>query len=393
MKKISLMKSTFYNEKKVKEDLCSFITKTNKLSMGENCEKFEEKFSKWQDSKFSVMFNSGSSANLAIIQALLNLKKIKKGDKIAVSALTWSTNVMPIIQLGLEPVLIDVSIDTLNVNSNNFLDALKKHKIKALFITNLLGFCDDLDVILKICKKNKIILLEDNCESLGSSLNSKKLGNFSEMSSFSMYVGHHLSAIEGGIVSTNSESCANMLKMIRAHGWARSLPSKNQDSLMKKHKINSFFNQYTFYELGYNIRPNEITGFIANSQLLFIDEIIRKRQENFKYFYSLINESKNIYRLNVDHMDIISNFSYPLVFKNQALFLNAINIFKGNNIEIRPIVAGNIAVQPFFKKYFKVTKKLLNSDKAHKFGFYFPNNPDLNKRELNTIGKCLKEIF
>ncbi len=142
---IKLIKSTFYKEKNTKEKLISFIRKAEYLSFGKECLKFEENFAKWQKREFCVFVNSGSSANLALIQALLNLRRIKKGDYVGFSALTWSTNAMPLIQLGLNPIPVDIELDTLNVSSKKLLGVIKKYKIKALFLTNLLGFCDDLD--------------------------------------------------------------------------------------------------------------------------------------------------------------------------------------------------------------------------------------------------------
>src|SRR3990167_7955907 len=140
---IKLIKSTFYKEEKTKKELINFIKKAKQLSFGPECEKFERNFAKYQGRKHCVMLNSGSSANLAIIQALLNLGKIKKGDFVGFSALTWSTNVMPLIQLGLSAVPIDVELDTLNVSSRKLINIIKKYPLKMLFLTNLLGFCDD----------------------------------------------------------------------------------------------------------------------------------------------------------------------------------------------------------------------------------------------------------
>lgn len=173
---IYLIKSTFHNEKNTKKELAKFILKTDYLSFGRECQKFERKFARFQGRDHCVFVNSGSSANLALIQALLNMGKIKKGDKVGFSALTWSTNAMPAIQLGLDTVPIDVELDTLNVSSKKLLQVLKKHKLKLVFITNLLGFCDDLEEIKRICEEKKIILIEDNCEALGTEYKGKKLG-------------------------------------------------------------------------------------------------------------------------------------------------------------------------------------------------------------------------
>ena len=153
---IKLIKSTFYHEKTTKKALNAFINKAKILSFGEQCELFERNFSQYQQRKHGVFVNSGSSANLAIIQSLLNLGKINPGDKVGFSALTWSTNTMPLLELGLNPIPVDVEINTLNVSSRTFKETLKVHKPKMLFLTNLLGFCDDLDEIVKICKQKNI---------------------------------------------------------------------------------------------------------------------------------------------------------------------------------------------------------------------------------------------
>ena len=185
---IKLIKSTFFEEKQTKIALTKFINESNILSMGEQCKRFELNFAKHQERKHCCFVNSGSSANLLLLQSLINLGRLKIGDKIAFSSLTWSTNVMPIIQLGLVPIPIDVELDTLNISSKKLEETCKNENIKCLFITNLLGFCSDLDQIEKYCSSNNIILLEDNCESLGSVLKSKKLGNFSLASTTSFFV-------------------------------------------------------------------------------------------------------------------------------------------------------------------------------------------------------------
>ena len=165
---IPLMKNTFLHEEETKKGLSEFIMKTNRLSMGVVCAEFEHRFTKFQNTKHSILFNSGASANLAILQSLKNLGRLKSGDKIGFSALTWSTNVMPIIQLGFEPIPIDCSVQTLNVMAATLKIRYKEAKIKALFITNALGFAGDLNEIRSLCEKEGIILIEDNCEALST---------------------------------------------------------------------------------------------------------------------------------------------------------------------------------------------------------------------------------
>lgn len=386
---IKLIKSTFYKESLVKEKLSDFISKAATLSIGEECRKFEEGFAKWQQRKFCVMVNSGSSANLALIQALLNLGKIKKGDNIGFSALTWSTNVMPIIQLGLNAVPVDIELDTLNVSSKKLLSALERYPLKALFLTNLLGFCSDIEKIKEICDKRDIILIEDNCESLGTVYKGKKLGNFGLASTVSFYVGHHMSTIEGGAICTDDSSVETMLHLVRAHGWDRNLTEKKQLKMRKKFKVNStFYSRYTFYDMGYNLRTTEINGFIGNIQLQYIDEIIQKRKENF------LRIAKEIYKLTdryipikYDHIDLVSNFAIPIICKSESI-RNELVKKCDYKIEIRPVVGGDMVMQPFFAKYmypFINNFNNTNAKLAHTQGLYCGNNPELTEKEIQQI--------
>lgn len=382
---ISLIKSTFYKEKIVKKKLVSFISKSEKLSFGEQCELFEKKFAKYQGRRECIFVNSGSSANLALIQSLLNLGRLRKGDKVGFSSLTWSTNVMPLIELGLMPTPVDIELETLNVSSEKLLDVLEKTKIKALFITNLLGFAHDLDKIKEICNKQKIILIEDNCEALGTEYKGIKLGNFGMASTFSFYVGHHMSTIEGGAICTDDDELADMLRLVRAHGWDRNLEFAKQDQIRKKFKVNStFYSRYTFYDLGYNLRPTEINGFIGNQSLEYLDEIVKKRQDNFKLIAKSLYKNTNYFPIKFDHLDVISNFAIPIVCKSVEIRDELVKKCEGK-IEIRPIVGGDITVQPFFKKYIKNLASCKNANLAHKQGLYLGNNPEINKKEIKTI--------
>jgi CDP-6-deoxy-D-xylo-4-hexulose-3-dehydrase len=384
---IRLIKSTFFNEADTKKKLVSFISSAEMLSFGPECIKFEEKFAKWQGSKYCVFVNSGSSANLAIIQTLLNLGKIKKGDKIGVSMLTWSTNVMPVIQLGLKVIPIDVELDTLNVSSRQLHKTLKKHSIKMLFLTNLLGFCDDIDEIRKICKEEKIVLIEDNCESLGTVYKNKKLGNFGLASTFSFYVGHHMSTIEGGAICTNNKRVADMLRLVRAHGWDRNLAEQSQQKIRAKYNVNSsFYSRYTFYDLGYNLRPTEINGFIGSTQIPYLDKIIRTRRDTFlEIAKKIYSQTDRFYPIRYDHIDLVSNFAFPVICKSKKVRDELVEACNGK-LELRPVVGGDMTKQPFFSKYDKSSfLKDSNASMIHKQGLYFGNNPELTDSEKQEI--------
>lgn len=386
---IKLIKNTFYNDEKTSKSLAKFVVTATQLSFGPQCEKFENKFSKYQQRSECVFLNSGSSANLAIIQAMLNLGYIKKGDKVGFSALTWSTNVMPIIQLGLEAVPIDIELDTLNVSSKMLNEALKRHKLKMIFLTNLLGWSDDIDKISQICKSKGIYLVEDNCESLGTVYRGRKLGNFGLASTFSFYVGHHMSTIEGGAVCTDDKKLARMIRLVRAHGWDRNLKIRDQAQIRKEYEVNSiFYSRYTFYDLGYNLRPTEIAGFLGNLQLKYLNKIVSIREENYTRIGSKIfNNNEKYYPLRTSHLDVFSNFAIPVICKDvktrDELVKKCADI-----IEIRPVVGGDMTKQPFYKKYmpqYVEEMKGSNAELVHKQGLYFGNNPDLTESELKTI--------
>ena len=385
--KIKLIKSAFLNERATREMLADFVLKTPMFSMSMECKKFEEAFAKKQKRKYAVFVNSGSSANLILIQALLNLGRLKKGDRVGVSAITWSTNVMPLIQLGLEPVAIDCEINTLNISPKTLEKELDG--LQGLFLTNVLGFSDDIATIKQMCADKGIVFIEDNCEALGSVVGGVLLGNFGLASTFSFFLGHHLSTLEGGMVVTDDNELYDALVIARAHGWDRNLPRSDQERLRQNNGVDPFYSLYTFYDLGYNVRPSEITGFLGNSQLPHWDEVVQARQDNFKVLQDAIKANDDFIPLKIDHMDIISNFAVPLICKNEALALQYREKFMEMGIEIRPIIAGNITKQLFYKKYVVDAHSYPNADFIHTHGFYCGNNSELDVGEIEILKKAI----
>ena len=377
---IKLVKSSFYEERKTKRALSAFIKDADVLSMANQCAQFEIDFARKQKRTYAVFVSSGSSANLILIQALLNSGLLQKGDRIGFSSLTWATNVMPLIQLGFQPVAIDCELSTLNIS----LRTLKRltPRPKAVFLTNVLGFTGDIMAIRVWCKKNKILLLEDNCEALGSKAYGDLLGNFGLASTFSFFVGHHLSTIEGGMICTDDEKLHHMLLMARAHGWDRNLPTSAQKAIRVKHKVDNFFSKYTFYHLAYNARPTEISGFLGVSQIKHWDEIVKLRARNFKTFHKAVLKNPDFIPLDMTHMDTVSNFAMPVVARNKAVFEKYSNRFGKAGVEIRPIIAGDITRQPFYAVHAAKEGVCKNASYVHQHGFYFPNNPELTEKEV-----------
>lgn len=389
---IPLMKSAFLNEFETKQALADFILKSKRLSMDNQCFEFEKEFADYQGRKFAILFNSGGSANLALIQALKNLGFLKDKDTVGYSALTWSTNVMPIIQMNLQPIPVDCYTKTLNIMSFNLLERLHDVTLNALFITNALGFSGDLDKIREICSERNILLIEDNCESLGTELHSGKTGNFGLASTFSFFVAHHMSTIEGGMICTDDEELCEMLKIVRANGWDRNLSSTQQHKWRKKFGIQSEFDaKYTFYDLGYNLRPTEITGFLGKYQMKFLKDNVTTRERNYLKLEEVTKNNPDIINLDHSHIKLLSNFSFPVLCKTRDLRNSYITEFAGAGVEIRPMIAGNMQKQPFYKKYVPHEYPLPDTDFIHDCGFYFGNYPELSDTDMEILMSCLRE--
>lgn len=381
---IKLIKNTFYHETWTKIKLALFIMHAKQLSFGKKCEQFEHEFAKWQGRGDAIFVNSGSSANLALIQALLNLGYLKKGDKVGFSALGWSTTVMPLIQLGLTPVPIDISEFTLNMAVMG--NGLGQHiyDLKAIFITHLLGISTPkMKFLQQSCKNLGILLLEDSCESLGSEIDGKKLGNFGLASTFSFYVGHHLSTIEGGMVCTNDKRLARELRIVRAHGWDRNLDIRTQNTIRKQFGVaTSFYSRYTFYSLGYNLRPTEIAGYLGLLQLPYLKEIVDKREAIYQEIRSKVNK---YYIPNPAWMHKHSAFALPIICNSSK---DRDDLVKrcGDKIEVRPIVGGDLTTQPFYGgKGMPVAKRI------HDVGLYIGINPDMSQKDIDTIVEVLND--
>jgi CDP-6-deoxy-D-xylo-4-hexulose-3-dehydrase len=388
---IPLMKFAFLKEAETRQALSDFILRAPRLSMSEQCANFEAAFARYQDRQDAVLFNSGGSANLALLQALKNLGRLKDGDKVGFSALTWSTNTMPIIQLGMEPVAIDCDRRTLNVMSHNLEATLKSADLKALFITNALGFAGDLNLIKKTCHERGIILLEDNCEALGTETPTGKTGTFGVAATCSFFVAHHMSTIEGGMVVSDDVDLSEMLRIVRANGWDRNLTSAQQKKWRQRYQVQDDFSaSYTFYDLGYNFRPTEITGFLGLFQLQYLPESVLVREKNYLYLEDEMKQNADLLTVDRSHLSVVSNFAVPVLCRTPELRARYLAKFVATGIEVRPLIAGNIQRQPFYRKYVKQHVDLPDADFIDRCGFYFGNDPELSGAELATLRACLQ---
>jgi CDP-6-deoxy-D-xylo-4-hexulose-3-dehydrase len=359
--------------------------KTNpRLTKGDLTLEFEKKWSKWLGVKYSVFVNSGSSANLAAIYSLILSKKMKN-NKIIVPAVSWVTTVTPAIQLGLTPIMCDCDKDNLGLDINHLKQLIKDESPSAIILVHVLGYPNHMNDIIELCKENDIILIEDTCESIGSEYNNKKLGTFGDLSTFSFYFGHHMSTIEGGMVSTDDEDLYHILLSIRSHGWDRDLPTKKQEDLREKYKINNFRALYTFYYPGFNLRATDLQAFIGLNQMEKLDMIVKNRNKNYlKYKKEIKND---FWPISEPEGSYVSNFSYPIITKNIDKLINELS---NNNIECRPLICGSINEHPFwYERYGK--QELNNSKIVHEYGLYIPNNHQMTEDEINKVIKIVNE--
>ena len=376
IKKIDLVKDTINSE-----DINRLVEwlKTNpKLTKGNLTIEFEKIWSAWLGVKYSVFVNSGSSANLAAIYSLI-LSHRMKNKKIIVPAVSWVTTVTPAIQLGLEPIMCECDITNLGLDIEHLKKLIKEENPSAIILVHVLGFPNRMTEIVNLCQENNILLIEDTCESLGSKYNSNNLGTFGQLSTFSFYFGHHISTIEGGMVSTNDEELYHILLSIRSHGWDRDLPKQKQLDLRKKYKIDDFRSLYTFYYPGFNLRSTDLQAFLGILQIEKINQIIESRNNNYLKYQNEINN--NFWKINPTENSFISNFSYPIITKQIKKLTS--ELIK-NKIECRPLICGSINEHPFwYERYGK--KELPNSRLVHEFGLYIPNNHQLTDDEISKI--------
>jgi CDP-6-deoxy-D-xylo-4-hexulose-3-dehydrase len=352
---------------------------------------FENKFAQHMGSNYAVMVNSGSSANLLMIAALVLDKDIdlNEGDEVIVPTLSWATTYYPLQQYKLKAKFVDINLDTLNIDEDAIVSAISK-KTKAIFAVNVLGNPCSFKKLNDICKKYKLILIEDNCESLGAKYNNKQCGSFGITGSFSFYFSHHIHTIEGGMVITNNESTYHHLLSLRAHGWIRDLPDNNK--IFKK-KGNRFEDSFVFVLPGYNLRPNEINGGIGLEQLKKVNNIIGQRRANAKFFKDLFKLNENIKIQKEVGKSSWFGFSVILDGKLKNKREQILNELNNKGIETRPIISGNFLKYPVTKFLdYKIHGKIKNSEEIDKNGFFIGNNHVDISRELAYFEDTIKNF-
>lgn len=380
--RVKLHEPTFGSEE-VWEAVDSLLS--TKITMGEKVRRFEREFGEYSKVANSTMVNSGSSANLLAIAALCNVEtrnSLKPGDEVIVPALAWSTTIWPLIQYGLVPVIVDIDPFTMNVDPNEIERAIGD-KTRAIMLVHVYGNPCDMTAIQDIVKRNSLLLIEDCCEASGASYGGRSVGSFGRVGTFSFYFSHHITTLEGGMCVTNDDELADMMRILRAHGWVREVADANK-YLAKSPDIDP---KFLFVNVGYNLRATELQGGFGYIQLGKLNQFVDIRAKNAKYWRSELAKFEEFFGFQDEtpggkH----SWFGFPMTIRQNSPFsvTDIRNFLAHRAIETRPIIAGNIAEQPAMQLYeHRVVGNLPHATHIMDSGFTFGNHQgvDISARD------------
>lgn len=354
-----------------------------RLTKGQLTIDLEKKWAEKIGTKYSVFVNSGSSAILLSL-AVLKEFNIIRNNRIVSPAVSWATDVSSPLLLGFETRLCDCNLTDLSCDLTHLEKIFQEFEPSVFISVAPLGLVPDMERLTTLCKKYDVLLLEDICESMGSKYNDQYLGSFGFGSVFSTYFGHHLSTIEGGFINTNDENFYHGLLMMRSHGWDRDLPDWKQKDLRKDYSVDDFSALYTFFVSGMNLRSTDLQAFIGIRAIDKLDKFSKLRNNNFNLYLDNIKE--NLIDIRPKVTDFVSNFAFPIVSKNKS---NIVKTLKKQNVECRPLIAGNMANKPFWTKKFGKSKDFPNADLLDEFGFYVPNHQDLSAADIQLVSTII----
>lgn len=367
------------------------VIKSDMFTMGKKVAEFEKDFAKFVGSKYAVMTSSGSTANLIATAALFYTKnlKLKRGDEVIVPAVSWSTTYYPLYQYGLKLKFVDIDLETLNYDLEALSNAISD-KTKIIMAVNLLGNPNDFDAINELIKNRDIILLEDNCESMGAEYKGKQAGTFGVMGTFSTFFSHHMATMEGGFVVTDDEELYHILLCLRAHGWTRNLPKENK----VVNKSDDWFGEsFRFVLPGYNVRPVEMSGAIGIEQLKKLPTFLKHRRENAKLFFQYFNNHPDF--IMQKEIGSSSWFGFSLIIRPESKLKRSdiIKVLEKNNIEYRPIVTGDFTQNEVMKYFdYEIFRDLKNAKILHKNGFFVGNHQTDISEQINLLKKVLDNM-
>jgi CDP-6-deoxy-D-xylo-4-hexulose-3-dehydrase len=379
---------------------------SGQITMASQTRKFEIEFAKKLGVRYALMVNSGSSANLLATYAAgnpLRKKRFKLGDEVLIPVLCWSTSLWPLVQFGLKPVFVDVDVKTLNVNIDDLIAKIS-NKTKAIMLINIHGNSSDLFKVKKIARKKNIILIEDNCEALGSKLKNKYLGTFGDFSTFSFFYSHQITSGEGGMIVCHNDRDYEILFSLRSHGWlggTRFYP-RNLGIYEKYAKKNPNLDpRYIFVNSGFNVRPTDIQAAIAYNQFKRLNQLVSIRSKNRDMIINNIIKSKKWDNQFTFISSAINNktswMGLPILLNEKYLLKKRafLNYLDKIGIETRPIISGSFLNQPAAKLY-KLNPKNLsfkNAQKIQDLGFLIGlSTKKISKKNVELIKNSFFKI-
>lgn len=364
--------------------MAKFVLTSSRLTQGPQVKYFERQWSDWIGCENSLFVSSGSTANSLLIAAWKELYGIPDGAKVIVPACTWVTNIGPIIQNNLTPVFCDINLRDFSFDIGSLQTIACEHKdIAAIFVTHLLGFPAEVEDFRAIFPHAHI--LEDVCESHGAVVRGGTMAGLCDVGgTFSFYFGHHMTTVEGGMISTNNFDLYDLMRVKRSHGLAR-----------ESHRFNEYFQknleinpQFLFVTDGYNFRNNEIGAVLGQSQLCRLDNMIVKRNENYRSYYELMQSHMDKFYLPTWNLRI-SSFCLPFISKTKETHKALQNLLTDYEVEYRPVVGGNLLKQPFLKGYKAYCP---NADILHERGLYIGNSHFVGDYHIDMLAEILEQL-
>jgi len=371
-----------------KKAMVDFINHSDRYTNGPKVRELEDLWSSWLGVDYSLFVNSGSSANLILVSSVMAKYKLKRGDKVLVPAMTWVTNISPIIQLGLEPVFCDVDIKNFSFDLDHFAELAKLHSdIRVVFVTHLFGIPAPINEFKKIIPN--AIYIEDCCESHGAEINEKKVGTLSLGATFSSYFGHHMNTVEGGFVSTNDFELYELMKAKRSHGLAR---ETSKETFNKYRELYPEVDEnFLFITDGFNCRSTEINAVLGIEQLNRLDDFISKRRYVCERFVDILKKCGDVFV--IPNFDGNSSFCLQFILNDVVLRTPFKDFLESNGVETRPLCSGNLLRQPFLDEYFLDKKEDSNVDYLHNHGFFIGNHHLISDDELDKLEGLLDNFF
>lgn len=385
--KYTLTSSTWGNEEiKAMQE----VIKSGWFTMRKRVDAFEKKFADYFGKKYAIMVNSGSSANLVAIASLFYRKNnpLRKGDEVIVPCVSWATTYYPLQQYGLKLRFVDIDLKTLNMDVGELKKAVSRNT-KMVVTVSILGNPCKFDEITEVCRKNNIVLFEDNCESMGAKFNARFTGTFGLLNTFSTFYSHHISTMEGGLILTDDIELYYLMQSLRNHGWTR---DQKPDSPIYNKSKDDFFEAYRFILPGYNVRPGELHAAIGHVQLDKLEKFIKIRRRNAQHFVSLFKGDERF--IIQEEIGESSWFCFTMIVRPELKYSRkkVLDLLRKAGIEHRIITGGNFLRHDVIKYFDYTAGRSTNADIAHDRGFFVGNHPFDIRDEIDYLHKTLRKL-